>query len=121
MEGLGIREDDLDETFVRSSGSGGQNVNKVATCVMLLHRPSGVRIKCQTTRTQGMNRYLARRMLADAIETAQRMRLAEQRQRAEQERRKRRGRPERLKQKMLEGKRARSKIKAGRRPPMGEE
>ena len=61
MTALGVRESDLDETFVRSGGHGGQNVNKVATCVMLLHRPTGLQVKCQETRQQGLNRFLADR------------------------------------------------------------
>ena len=68
MAALGVREADIEEMFVRSGGHGGQNVNKTATCVMLLHRPTQLRVKCQTTRQQGMNRFLARRMLLDKIE-----------------------------------------------------
>src|SRR3989338_8841964 len=67
---LGIREQDVDEQFVRSGGHGGQNVNKVSTCVVLTHRPSGMTVRCQEERTQGLNRFLARRRLADKIEAA---------------------------------------------------
>src|SRR6266511_2126132 len=70
MSALGVRETDLEETFVRSAGAGGQKVNKSSSCVMLLHRPTGLRVKCQTTRQQGLNRFLARRLLLDKIERA---------------------------------------------------
>src|SRR3990172_12092415 len=75
MARLGIREEDLEETFVRSSGPGGQHVNKTATAVALTHRPSGVTVRCQKTRSQAMNRFYARRILIDKIE---RQRLGEQ-------------------------------------------
>jgi len=55
MATVGLREEDLRETFVRSAGHGGQNVNKGATCVMLLHAPTGLQVKCQATRRQGLN------------------------------------------------------------------
>ena len=68
MAALGVRETDIEESFVRSGGHGGQNVNKTSTCVMLLHRPTGLQVKCQATRQQGLNRFLARRLLLDKIE-----------------------------------------------------
>jgi protein subunit release factor B len=68
MAALGVRESDIEETFVRSGGHGGQNVNKSATCVMLVHRPTRLQVKCQTTRQQGLNRFIARRLLLDKIE-----------------------------------------------------
>jgi len=83
MAALGVRESDLEESFVRSGGHGGQNVNKVSTCVMLLHRPTGVQVKCQDTRQQGLNRFVARKLLLDKIED--RRRAAETAQRAERE------------------------------------
>ncbi|MGO8701557.1 MAG: peptide chain release factor family protein [Limisphaerales bacterium] len=71
MAALGVRESDIEASFVRSEGHGGQNVNKSATSVMLLHRPTGLllqlQVKCQTTRQQGLNRFIARRILLDKI------------------------------------------------------
>ena len=101
MAALGVREADLEESFVRSGGHGGQNVNKVATCVMLLHRPTQLRVKCQTTRQQGMNRLLARRMLLDKIEALQTGFVAEKRDAAEKIRRQKLRRSRRSKAKML--------------------
>jgi len=68
MERLGLREEDIVEKFIRSGGHGGQNVNKVATCVYLKHLPTGTEVKCQQERSQSLNRFLARRILADKIE-----------------------------------------------------
>jgi len=68
MAELGILESDLDETYTHSGGHGGQNVNKVSTCVILVHRPTGLAVRCETERTQGMNRYRARQRLADLID-----------------------------------------------------
>ena len=69
MNRLGIREEDIEETFTRSSGPGGQNINKLATCVFLRHRPSGITIKVMRERSQALNRFLARRSLAEKIAT----------------------------------------------------
>ena len=68
MSELGIREQDIEEKFTRSSGPGGQNVNKVATCVQLKHIPTGITVKAQKDRTQGVNRFLARRSLLEKFE-----------------------------------------------------
>src|ERR1700679_1222898 len=90
MDALGVRKADIEETFVRSGGHGGQNVNKSATCVMLLHRPTAFQVKCQTTRQQGLNRFMAWRLLLDKIEEAQAGKAAEQRAQIEKARRQKR-------------------------------
>lgn len=113
---LGIREADLDESFVRSGGKGGQNVNKVSTCVVLVHRPTGTLVKCQQERSQGLNRYLARKLLADRIERARLGAASEEEQRRERIRRQKRRRSRRSKQRLLADKHARSDTKAMRGP-----
>ena len=114
LAALGIREEDLDETFVHSGGKGGQNVNKVATCVVLVHRPTGIAVKCQRERTQGANRLHARRMLADKIEELRLGAASKRQQEAEKIRRQKRRRSRRSKQRMLRDKHAQSDKKATR-------
>src|SRR5258707_867414 len=104
MAALGVRTEDIDETFVRSGGHGGQNVNKTATCVMLLHRPTGLQVKCQTTRQQGRNRDLARRLLLDKIETLRKQRADAERARVEKLLRQKRPRSRGAKERILQAK-----------------
>jgi peptide chain release factor len=116
MAGLDVREADLEETFVHSGGHGGQNVNKTATCVMLRHRPTGVRVKCQTTRQQGLNRFLARHLLLDKIEGQRKAAADIDRARKEKLRRQKRPRSQRAKQRILADKSYHSAKKLFRRP-----
>ena len=68
FERLGILEKDLEERFVRASGRGGQKLNKTSSCVWLTHKPTGILVKCEESRSQALNRFLARRRLADKLE-----------------------------------------------------
>src|SRR3972149_635601 len=74
MQALGVREQDIEEQFVRSSGAGGQKVNKTSSCVVLYHRPTGIRVKCQQERSQALNRFLARRKSSSPISATRRRR-----------------------------------------------
>lgn len=116
MAALGVSEADIEESFVRSGGHGGQNVNKTATCVMLLHRSSGLQVKCQSTRQQGLNRFLARRLLLDKIERMKHGHVAAERARIEKIRRQKRKRSRRAKARMLADKSHQADKKASRRP-----
>jgi len=116
MASLGVREGDIEESFVRSGGHGGQNVNKTSTCVMLLHRPSGMQVKCQETRQQGLNRFIARRLLLDKIEEKQKGFVAAKRSEIEKIRRQKRKRSRRAKDRMLADKSRHSEKKQFRRP-----
>ncbi|MDP8299010.1 MAG: peptide chain release factor-like protein [Candidatus Tantalella remota] len=121
MSSLGVKEKDITERFIRSSGRGGQNVNKVATCVYLKHRPTGVEVKCGRERSQSLNRFIARRTLLGKIERMVLGRESEERKRIEKVRRQKRKRSKRAKEKMLEGKRKQSQKKALRRSVGAEE
>ncbi len=114
MAKLGVQEADINETFVRGSGPGGQHVNKTATCVMLVHQPSGISVRCQATRSQGLNRFYARRLLLDKIEGQQLGKASAAQQEAEKIRRQKRRRSRRAKAKMLDDKRQHAVKKAAR-------
>jgi len=115
MAQLGVRDEDIIESFIRSSGPGGQHVNKTATCVYLKHLPTGIEVKCQQQRSQLMNRSLARYILLSKI--SQKIRqdnLARQSSRARVMRANRK-KPKGLKIKILENKRKHAKKKLGRK------
>jgi protein subunit release factor B len=108
---LGLDLADFDEKFARSSGPGGQHVNKVSTAVQLRHVPSGVAVTVQDTRSQSMNRQLAWTRLLDAIEEQRHAQRAARRAEIEKKRRQNSKRPRGVKQRILEGKKRRSNIK----------
>jgi protein subunit release factor B len=114
---LGIFERDITEHFVRSSGNGGQNVNKVNSCVYLKHEPTATEVKCQQTRSQQDNRYFARTILAEKIEQEK---LGQESAKAKaifKTRKQKQKRSKRAKEKILRAKALRSDKKEQRRPP----
>ena len=117
MTKLGVREEDLRETFIRSSGPGGQKVNKTATCVYLVHVPTGLSVKCQQERSQTLNRFLARRLLLDRIERLKEGMLKSEKEKIEKIRRQKRRRSKRAKEKILEEKRQTAEKKILRAKP----
>lgn len=114
MTRLGIREDDLEELFVRGTGAGGQKINKTSSTVVLRHKPSGIEIRCQRERSQAANREIARTELCDRIETLRAQARLERQNAAEKKRRQARKRPRGLKERILQHKHRRSETKKGR-------
>ena len=112
MERLGVKESDFCESFVRSSGPGGQKVNKAASCVQLVHMPSGLSVKCQQSRSQALNRFLARRLLLKRIERIQQGLAQADRDRVERIKRQKRRRSKRAKEKILRLKHMQSEKKS---------
>ena len=116
MTALELREADLVERFVRGSGPGGQKVNKSSSCVYLLHKPSGIEVKCQRERSQALNRFFARRELCDRLEALVKGVADARRQEIEKTRRRKRQKSRRQKRRMVADKRHRSGIKSMRGP-----
>lgn len=115
MAALGVREEDLEESFVRSGGHGGQNVNKTSTCVLLVHRPSGLQVKCQATRHQGRNRELAREWLLEKLAAQRAAQRSAVRAAAEKLRRQKRPRSRGAKERILANKARQASKKSFRR------
>jgi protein subunit release factor B len=111
IRALGIEEADLIESFARSSGPGGQNVNKVSTAVTLRHGPSGISVTVQDSRSQAQNRKLARERLLKAIEQDRQAKRDAEVSKVEKMRRRKRPRPRALKRRILESKRKRGETK----------
>ncbi|MBU1852800.1 MAG: peptide chain release factor-like protein [Candidatus Omnitrophica bacterium] len=118
MDSLGIRESDLEENFIRSSKKGGQKVNKTSSCVYLKHKPTGIEVKCQKERSQALNRFLARRILVNKIESLILGKKSEEQARIEKIRRQKRKRSKRAKEKILRNKKIHSEKKKLRKPPI---
>ncbi len=114
MERMGVSESDFRETFIRSSGPGGQKVNKASSCVQLVHIPSGLSVKCQQSRSQAMNRFLARRLLLDRIERLRQGIADAEKQRVEKIKRQKRRRSRRAREKMLRQKHLQAEKKSRR-------
>ncbi|NWK54644.1 peptide chain release factor-like protein [Verrucomicrobiaceae bacterium N1E253] len=119
MEALGVTHESLVEKFIHGSGSGGQKVNKTASCVYLKHLPSGIEVKCQRERSRELNRFLARRELCEQLETIRDGKKSARQQAREKIRRQKRRRSRRQKNKMLDAKSKHAQKKNLRKPPGG--
>ena len=117
MQKYDIREEDLEEQFIRGSGAGGQKINKTSSCVMLTHHPTGTQVRCQKSRSQALNRFLARRLLVQTIAGHVEGKKSEVQQHREKIRRQKRRRSRRAKEKMLANKKKQAEKKTFRQTP----
>jgi protein subunit release factor B len=117
MRSLRIREEDLEETFIRGTGAGGQKINKTSSTVVLRHVPTGIEVRCQRERSQSQNRLIARAELCDRLEARRAAEKLEAQNEKEKARRQNRPRPRSLKKKLVKSKRHRSGIKQNRGRP----
>lgn len=117
MMGLGITEDTLTEKFIQGGGSGGQKINKTASCVYLKHEPTGIEVKCQQQRSRELNRYIARRELCERLEEKRDGKKSARQQAREKIRRQKRRRSRRAKNRMLDDKSKHAEKKNLRKPP----
>ena len=116
MSEASVFEEDVDESFILGGGPGGQKTNKTSSVVRLFHPPSGLQVRCGENRSREINRWLARRTLAERILAREQGRKSAEQQAREKKRRQKRRRSRRQKQRMLEEKHAHSEIKANRKP-----
>ncbi len=121
MQELYVSENDFEESFIRSSGPGGQKVNKTSSCVYLVHIPTGLSCKCQRERFQSLNRYLARKLLLDKIERLQKGFISKEKETLEKIRRQKRKRSKRAKEKILTDKHQHTEKKVLRGKVIAEE
>ena len=117
MAGLGVTEETLTEKFIQGSGSGGQKINKTASCVYLKHSTSGIEVKCQQQRSRELNRFIARRELCERLEEIRDGKKSARQQAHEKIRRQKRRRSRRSKNRMLNDKSKHADKKNLRRPP----
>ena len=111
MASLAINENDLIENFIRGSGAGGQKINKTSSTVQLIHKPSGIEVRCQRERSQALNRFFARRELCDKLEGLLLREKSRKQMAIEKIRRQKRRRSRKAKEKMLKDKHQRGKMK----------
>ncbi|MFH1503889.1 MAG: peptide chain release factor-like protein [Candidatus Omnitrophota bacterium] len=114
MQSLGISEQDIEEKFIRSSGKGGQKVNKTSSCVYLKHKLTGIEVKCSRERSQVLNRFFARRILVNKFEVIKLGKLSEEKKRIEKIKRQKRKRGKRAKEKILDDKAKKAEKKDAR-------